>query len=167
MSSIEVWSMVEALAKKITTSTTTATPQELAYLGTAAERIAGQTSMLEIAKYIQASKEAIDQIILLAKEDMQTSLEATKAGTIQQINVDKQALIDELTNNINTALANFNVVRQAQMDELTEDLTSAMDNATATLELLEEELGRITNVYNAMKESMTPAMAELYFMSSF
>lgn len=167
MSSIEVWGMVDALARKITTSTSTATPQELAYLGTAAERIAGQTSMLEIAKYVQASKEAIDQLIALAKEEMQSTLDATKAGTIQQINIDKQALITELNVSIDNALANFNILRQEQTDTMTEELNAAVHNAASTLSSLQQELSRINNEYNAMKESLTPALAELYFMSSF
>lgn len=167
MSSIEVWGMVEALAKKITTSTTTATPQELAYLGTAAERIAGQTSMLEIAKYIQASKDAFDLIINTAKADLTTQLETARTAGLDEATASKTAMLKDLQDAIDVAIANFTNVRQSYLQEIHDETQVTIVEAASALSDLQSELDKVVNTYNTMRESMTPAYSELFFMSSF
>lgn len=80
---------VEALRQKITASAETANPEQLAYLASAIEKIAGQTNLLDIAN---AAQEAIERVETEADQRVNAALAAiTDAQTQAQSSVTQTA----------------------------------------------------------------------------
>lgn len=108
---------IKAIRDKIVTSSATATPEELAYLGTAVEKMAGRASILEIVDVAENSKDSLvtgaTAAVNTAKDAAISSITTTattvKDQAIQQITTaknDATSAVDGAVMTINTAITN-------------------------------------------------------------
>lgn len=111
---------VEALRQKIIASAETANPEQLAYLASAIEKIAGQTNLLDIAN---AAQEAIERVeteaasrvnaALAAITDAQTQAQSTVTQTAQNQVQYAQGEISDAVQQAQTATTNMAAQLQA------------------------------------------------------
>lgn len=111
---------VEALRQKIIASAETANPEQLAYLASAIEKIAGQTNLLDIAN---AAQEAIERVeteaasrvnaALAAITDAQTQAQSTVTQTAQNQVQFAQGQVNTAVQQAQTATTNMAAQLQA------------------------------------------------------
>jgi hypothetical protein len=127
--STDLSSALQAISSKIAASASGATPEELAYLGTAIDRIGGRATIYEVAQIGDLKKAELEA---LAKELM-TTLQAA-------IGVDLTAFHSD----VNTTLGNA-----------TQTIADAQNTATAHATL---ELSTFTSAVNTSKAAATSAI---------
>lgn len=107
---------VKAIKQKITSSAATATPEELAYLGTAIDRIGGRATVLEveemgdikiaeITEHAQAVETAAINTITATKNSAEASIESTKTTAIASVNAARDAAINAANSNRDAVIA--------------------------------------------------------------
>mgnify|MGYP006877475418 FL=1 len=130
---------VRAIKQKILTGADTATPEELAYLGTAIDRIGGRATVLEVEEMgdikiaeitehantveqatiaaITATKDAAEASITATKDAAEASITATKDAAIASVNAAKNAAITEANANRDAVIAQTTAHKDAVIAE--------------------------------------------------
>jgi len=139
---------VKAIKQKILTGAETATPEELAYLGTAIDRIGGRATVLEVEEMgdikiqeitdhaaavetetianITATKDAAEASINATKDAAEASITATKETAIASVNAAKDAAITAANANRDAVIAES----AAAKDAMLADIAAAADSVT-------------------------------------
>lgn len=103
---------VRALRDKIAVSSTTATPEELAYLGSAIEKIGGRASLLEVLD----------------------ATETAKAEALEAISARRSGILSDVSAARDTAVAAVGTVRQTQVFEAGVDISRQRADAVAAVD---------------------------------
>ena len=119
---------VRAIKQKILTGADTATPEELAYLGTAIDRIGGRATVLEveemgdikiaeITEHANTVEQATIAAITATKDAAEASITATKDAAIASVNAAKNAAITEANANRDAVIAQTTAHKDAVIAE--------------------------------------------------
>lgn len=119
---------VRAIKQKILTGADTATPEELAYLGTAIDRIGGRATVLEveemgdikiaeITEHANTVEQATIAAITATKDAAEASITATKDAAIASVNASKNAAITEANANRDAVIAQTTAHKDAVIAE--------------------------------------------------
>ena len=118
---------VRAIKQKILTGAETATPEELAYLGTAIDRIGGRATVLEveemgdikiaeITEHAQAVETATINTITATKNSAEAAIESTKSAAQAAITATKNSAEASIESTKTTAIASVNAARDAAIN---------------------------------------------------
>lgn len=144
---------VRAIKEKIISGAATATPEELAYLGTAIDRIGGRATVLEveemgdikiaeITEHAQAvetetintiteTKNSAEASITATKNSAEASIESTKTTAIASINTTKNAAATEIESIRSSAIASVNTAKTTAIAEANANRDAVIAAATS------------------------------------
>jgi len=122
--SLDILSAVSNLRDKIVTSSNTATPEELAYLGSALEKIGGKTSLYDVVDAAETKKQEILDASATVISELTATLNTTKS-TIE--------------GSIDSSIANYNNNINAKRDEVISELEAAITKASAAAALTQQQ----------------------------
>lgn len=105
---VALWDVVTALQTKIRASADTASPEELAYLGTAIEKITGPLSTLELANHVDTLKAQLDQHKLTATNSLTQLLNTKIADAERTLLALKDNYVGVVNNTITPAVNTVN-----------------------------------------------------------
>lgn len=105
---VQLWDVVTSLHTKIRASADTATPEELAYLGTAIEKISGPLSTLELANHVDTLKAQLDQHKSSASTSMTQLLNTKIADAERSMLALRDSYVGVVNNTITTAVSSVN-----------------------------------------------------------
>lgn len=127
---------IQAVKEKITTSAGTATPEELAYLGTALDRIGGRATVYEVVEVGDAKKAELtalaEQLALAIDTDTTEELAAFVAAVDAKI----AAMTSSSNTLVETSIENITdtkIAAETHITEVANLVTSSIDEAAATL----------------------------------
>ena len=160
MADLALRDAITAVKNKISSAAADATPEELAYLGTAIDRIGGRATVLEIEQMGDTIKEEVNSIIDGVKADLDTYVQA---ATSTQIGV-----LDSKVSESNTAITN----KVAEATTIIETLVSTangqvntmVNNAVAQLEAASNDLSSAAAV--AQQQAINGSLFTNYFLAS-
>ena len=165
-SSLALLEAVTALNTKIKNAAPTATAEELAYLGSAIEKIAGHVTLVDLIDHVDTLKAALDlyrqdtqnnlnQTLTTAIENAMTDLARVKNEHIAEIDTKQMNAKADITQHVNTANASMqdtSAIVLTQVATAISNLTNAIDQANTAAE--------------AIKDVQPITEAELYFFNS-
>ena len=160
MADLALRDAITAVKNKISSAAADATPEELAYLGTAIDRIGGRATVLEIEQMGDTIKEEVNSIIDGVKADLDTYVQS---ATNTQIGV-----LDSKVSESNTAITN----KVAEATTIIETLVAAangqvntmVNNAVAQLEAASNDLSSAAAV--AQQQAINGSLFTNYFLAS-
>ena len=144
---------VDALRKSIVAAAATAKPEELAYLGTALEKIAGHVTLLELSEHVDTLKTVLDTYktslegnfattLATQTQNAQSEMARTKETYLHELSVQQmnsQAAITATSNATTQTVNDAAAVVINQVNGILAQLTSAMDDARTTAEAVRDE----------------------------
>ncbi len=117
MADLALRDAITAVKNKISSAAADATPEELAYLGTAIDRIGGRATVLEIEQMGDAIKGEISLLVTQTKTDVSANL------------IDITNKVAEATGIIESLVSTAN----GQVTTMVNDAVAAIDSASAEL----------------------------------
>lgn len=156
-------SLLEVLQGKIQAAADGASPEELAYLGTAVDRIGGRATVHEVmvmgnakkAELAQIAQDLVDSMSAYTTEE-QEKLTATLQQLIQQYADSASAIQQTAQNNLNARLADFSqdvadireefdTLLQESSDSLTAKEAQMQEHADGVLKSISESQSTLAN----------------------
>lgn len=136
MSSTRIWDAVVALNDKIKVAAPTATPEELAYLGTAIEKIGGHVTLIDLANHSDTIKADLDthkastltsfqQTLNTKIADADTLLLSLKEAYVGVINSTTAPAISTVTTAVNAKLLDAQLVIGQLQDAIAQASSAA------------------------------------------
>ena len=143
-----IFDAVDALRKKIVSAAATATPEELAYLGNALEKIAGHVTLLELSEHVDSLKATLDtykttieanfaETIATQTQNAQTDLARVKETYLHELDMKQmnvQAAITQTETTSNQSMHDTAATLIDQVNGILAQLATAMAAATSTAE---------------------------------
>ena len=160
MADLALRDAITAVKNKISSAAADATPEELAYLGTAIDRIGGRATVLEIEQMGDTIKEEVNSIIDGVKVDLDTH--------VQTVINTQTGVLDSKVSESNTAITN----KVAEATTIIETLVSTangqvntmVNNAVAQLEAASNDLSSAAAV--AQQQAINGSLFTNYFLAS-
>ena len=158
MADLALRDAITAVKNKISSAAADATPEELAYLGTAIDRIGGRATVLEIEQMGDAIKGEISLLVTQTKTDVSANLidiTNTQIGILEsRVNESRTAIDDKtdlMTIYVDTKLA----ATKTDLDNKVVESTTVMENVVNTAE------SQVNTFVRAAVTQLTEASAEL------
>ena len=182
MADLALRDAIAAVKNKISSAAADATPEELAYLGTAIDRIGGRATVLEIEQMGDAIKEEISLLVNQTKTDVSANLidiTNTQIGVLESRVNESRTAIDDKTNlmtiYVDTKLADTktdldNKVLECNNDVTTKvntaetQVTTMVDNAVSQLTAASAELSSAAAA--AQQQAVSGSLFTNYFLAS-
>ena len=153
---VALWDVVGALQAKIRASADTASPEELAYLGTAIEKIAGPLSTLELANHVDTLKAQLDQYKLTASNSLTQLLNTKIADAERTLLALKDSYVGVVNNTITPAVSSVNT-------SVNNKVLEAQDAVAA----LQAAIQQASVVAQQISQQQPISEMELLFFNSF
>lgn len=99
MTATGLWDAARALAEKIRVAAPTATAEELAYLGSAMEKIGGPVSLVDLADHVHTLKTELESFVSTSKSELASSLIDSLAEAELQLKTTTLTEIATIRNN--------------------------------------------------------------------
>lgn len=150
---------VRAIKQKIESAADQATPEELAYLGTAIDRIGGRATVLEVEEMGDIKMEEISEHAQTVEAETIAAITTTKDTAIATINATKQAAETAITNTKTTAEASITATKNAAITAMQQTETSAVANVNSAAQTAIQQAAiardQAINVAQAAANSVT------------
>ena len=160
MADLALRDAITAVKNKISSAAADATPEELAYLGTAIDRIGGRATVLEIEQMGDTIKEEVADIIDQVKAELDTYVQA---ATNTQIGV-----LDSRVSESNTAITNKVAEATGIIESLVStangQVTTMVNDAVAAIDLASAELTSAAAA--AQQQAVSGSLFTNYFLAS-
>ncbi len=141
MADLALRDAITAVKNKISSAAADATPEELAYLGTAIDRIGGRATVLEIEQMGDAIKAEIAALVTQTKTDVGANLidiTNTQIGILEsRVNESRNAIDDKtdlMTIYVDTKLADTRTNLDNKVLECNNDVTTKVVESTSVIE---------------------------------
>jgi hypothetical protein len=158
---------IKALKQKIQTSASTATPEELAYLGTAVDRIGGRATVLEVEEIgdikMQELTDLYDQLSAAIDTDVSQELTAFNAAVDAKV-----AQMDTATSTaLNTYGVQVDTIRINAQTEITAVKNAALDDVADASSEVSTQIDALTSAGAlAMQQALNASMYHNFFFMS-
>ena len=160
MADLALRDAIAAVKNKISSAAADATPEELAYLGTAIDRIGGRATVLEIEQMGDTIKEEVATIIDQVKTELDTYVQT---ATNTQIGV-----LDSRVSESNTAITNKVAEATGIIESLVStangQVTTMVNDAVAAIDLASAELSSAAAA--AQQQAVSGSLFTNYFLAS-
>ena len=160
MADLALRDAITAVKNKISSAAADATPEELAYLGTAIDRIGGRATVLEIEQMGDTIKEEVATIIDQVKAELDTY---AQTATNTQIGV-----LDSRVSESNTAITNKVAEATGIIESLVStangQVTTMVNDAVAAIDLASAELSSAAAA--AQQQAVSGSLFTNYFLAS-
>ena len=182
MADLALRDAITAVKNKISSAAADATPEELAYLGTAIDRIGGRATVLEIEQMGDAIKAEISALVSQTKTDVSTNLidiTNTQIGVLEsRVNESRNAIDDKtelMTIYVDTKLAETRTNLDTKVVESTTVIESVVDTAeaqvttmvdTAVIKLTEASAELSSAAAAAKQQSVSGSLFTNYFLAT-
>lgn len=158
MADLALRDAITAVKNKISSAAADATPEELAYLGTAIDRIGGRATVLEIEQMGDTIKAEIAALVTQTKTDVGTNLidiTNTQIGILESRVNESRTAIDDKTDLMTIYLDN-------KVLECNNDVTTKVVESTTVIEsVVTTAEAQVNTVVSAAVAQLTEASAEL------
>ena len=169
MADLALRDAIAAVKNKISSAAADATPEELAYLGTAIDRIGGRATVLEIEQMGDAIKEEISLLVNQTKTDVSANLidiTNTQIGVLESRVNESRTAIDDKTNlmtiYVDTKLADTKTDLDNKVLECNNDVTTKVVESTTVIEsVVNTAETQVTTMVDNAVSQLTAASAEL------
>lgn len=160
MADLALRDAITAVKNKISSAAADATPEELAYLGTAIDRIGGRATVLEIEQMGDTIKEEVSSIIDGVKAELDTYVQT---ATNTQIGV-----LDSRVSESNTAITNkvaeATGIIESLVSTANDQVTTMVNDAVAAIDLASAELSSAAAA--AQQQAVSGSLFTNYFLAS-
>ena len=160
MADLALRDAIAAVKNKISSAAADATPEELAYLGTAIDRIGGRATVLEIEQMGDTIKEELANIIDQVKAELDTYVQT---ATNTQIGV-----LDSRVSESNTAITNKVAEATGIIESLVStangQVTTMVNDAVAAIDSASAELSSAAAA--AQQQAVSGSLFTNYFLAS-
>ena len=139
---VQLWDVVTELHTKIRASAATASPEELAYLGTAIDKISGPLTTLELANHVDALKTQLDQHKTLASNSMTQLLNTKIADAERTMLALRDSYVGSVNNTITPAVNSVNTSVNNKVLEAQDAIVSlqaAIQQASAVAQQISQQ----------------------------
>ena len=169
MADLALRDAITAVKNKISSAAADATPEELAYLGTAIDRIGGRATVLEIEQMGDAIKAEIAALVTQTKTDVGANLidiTNTQIGILEsRVNESRTAIDDKtdlMTIYVDTKLADTRANLDNKVLECNNDVTTKVVESTSVIEsMVTTAETQVTTMVDTAVAQLTTASAEL------
>ncbi len=180
MADLALRDAITAVKNKISSAAADATPEELAYLGTAIDRIGGRATVLEIEQMGDAIKAEIAALVTQTKTDVGANLidiTNTQIGILEsRVNESRNAIDDKtdlMTIYVDTKLADTRTNLDNKVLECNNDVTTKVVESTSVIEsvvttaetqvttMVDTAETQVTTMVDTAVAQLTTASAEL------
>lgn len=175
MASQALWDTVSALSNKIRTAASTATPEELAYLGSAMEKIGGHVSLADLADHVQTVKgeiqDHLDETMRVFDSDatlLKNNMSSEVSGMFSGLEAQVLALIlsqkTELTIAATAAQTQMSQYATQKVAEVTDAINALIGPATSALNASVSGAGAVVD---EIRTAAVMTEEDLLFFGSF
>jgi phage shock protein A len=169
MADLALRDAIAAVKNKISSAAADATPEELAYLGTAIDRIGGRATVLEIEQMGDTIKAEISVLVSQTKTDVSTNLidiTNTQIGVLEsRVNESRNAIDDKtelMTIYVDTKLAETRTNLDNKVLECNNDVTTKVVESTTVIEsVVDTAEAQVTTMVDTAVTKLSEASAEL------
>lgn len=184
--SLDLKNAINAIQDKISTSATTATAEELAYLGTAIDRIGGRATVYEVVETGEIVKAEITDLSTLLQNnikldftteynDANTKVQTTLATMVASAKSTETTTLTNITNAKIAAETSINNVKSTGITAITDHTNDTVATAKNTLattvtssqNAVNLSAGQLTDAANALKSAASLAQTEAVNSSLF
>ena len=160
MADLALRDAITAVKNKISSAAADATPEELAYLGTAIDRIGGRATVLEIEQMGDTIKEEVNSIIDGVKADLDIYVQS---ATNTQIGV-LDSKVSESNTAITDKVAEATDLIDALLNTANSQVTIMVSDAVAQLQAASDDLSSAATA--AQQQAINGSLFTNYFLAS-
>lgn len=160
MADLALRDAITAVKNKISSAAADATPEELAYLGTAIDRIGGRATVLEIEQMGDTIKEEVAVIIDQVKAELDTYVQT---ATNTQIGV-LDSKVSESNTAITDKVAEATTIIETLVSTANSQVNTMVSNAVAQLETASSDLSDAAAA--AQQQAINGSLFTNYFLAT-
>lgn len=155
---------VQAIYNKVQTNVNDASPEELAYLSTSLEKLGGRATVYDVMDMGEDKKTEITELAQSLMDGMTLDVN----GTLDQFEIDVQAIMDLQTANFNTLAEEtelaFNAAITAANDDLTDIVTAVQADVLQAQTDIAEASANLTDAATvANQQAINGSFFNLYY----
>lgn len=156
---------VISLNNKIKVAATTATAEEMAYLGSAIEKIGGQLSLYDLIEHVDDLKEILENKTNDLKIIIQNASDDKKQENIDQL----QTFIDSFLLEIDNKIINFNNTKDNTIEYIN---SKSIDTQNEINFIMSNSISEISTLINDLRSEILQlrypeTIGKFYFYNSF
>ena len=164
--STALFDAVTALNTRIKQAASTASAEEMAYLGSAIEKIGGQVSLIDLAEHVDNLKVNLDSYLAQTKTNLDETLTEAIQNAMNDLSRVKNEHLDEMSVMQMNAKADITTHTNAANQSMQDTSATVLTQVMTAITNLTAAIDQATTAAAAIRDVQPITEADLYFFNA-